>query len=492
MDFLIDGSVGAAGLAVLAFGLLCALGFEFANGFHDTANAVATEIYTHSLKPVQAVIWSGCWNFVGVLTSSGAVAFGIVALLPAELIVQAGSPASLAMIFALLASAILWNVGTWYLGLPASSSHTLIGSIIGVGLMNAITAGDGWIDGVNWDKLRSTMLALLISPVVGFVASALLLLLARRFLRNPVLHQPPEEQAPPPFSIRALLIATCTGVSFAHGSNDGQKGIGLIMLVLISLAPAAFALQLSTSPERLSEIVEASRFVAPMLAKAPVPGPIDNDIAETHLEHYVDLGRPDAWTLPSLAVKNDNIRKMLTGITSLRDLSPEQRTQLRRDIYLIDEAADEMVKSNIIGDDVAAAIDTLSDKLIPLTEFIPVWVKVAVALALGLGTMIGWKRIVVTIGEKIGKGRLTYAQGATAELVTMSTISLADVVGLPVSTTHILSSGVAGAMFAGHSGLQSQTVRNILLAWVLTVPATMLLGSALFAASLYMFLRLLG
>jgi len=491
MDFLVDGSIGATSLAVLAIGLLFALGFEFANGFHDTANAVATVIYTNTLKPVHAVMWSGCWNFVGVLTSSGAVAFAIVALLPAQLIVQAGSAASLAMIFSLLLSAILWNVGTWYLGLPASSSHTLIGSIIGVGLMNAVTAGDGWIEGVNWDKLRSTMLALLISPVIGFVASALLLLLAQRFLRNPVLHQEPEGKTPPPLGIRALLVATCTGVSFAHGSNDGQKGIGLIMLVLISLAPAAFALELSASTERLDAIREASRFVAPMLAKAPAPGPIDNAIAETHLENYLDFGRPDAWTVPSLAYKNDAIQKLLTGVTSLKQLSLDQRTQLRRDIYLIDGAADRLVTSPIIGDDVAAAVDTLRDTLIPLIEFVPVWVKGAVALALGLGTMIGWKRIVVTIGEKIGKGRLTYAQGATAELVTMATISGADFIGLPVSTTHILSSGVAGAMFADRSGLQSETVRNIVLAWVLTVPATMLLGSALFAGSLFVFLRLI-
>jgi len=239
LDLLIDGSLGAGTLALVALGLLFALGFEFANGFHDTANAVATVIYTHTLPPTAAVIWSGLWNFIGVLVSSGAVAFGIVNLLPADLVAGAGSGASFAMVFALLGSAILWNVGTWYLGLPASSSHTLIGSIIGVGMTHSLVAGEGLSEGVNWSKLGETMTALLVSPVIGFAAAGLLLLLARLVFRNPTLHRPASETKSPPLAVRAVLIATCTGVSFTHGSNDGQKGMGLIMLVLIALAPAA-------------------------------------------------------------------------------------------------------------------------------------------------------------------------------------------------------------------------------------------------------------
>jgi PiT family inorganic phosphate transporter len=492
MDFLIDGSLGAGTLVLLAIGLLFALGFEFANGFHDTANAVATVIYTHSLKPNHAVIWSGAWNFIGVLSSSGAVAFGIVALLPADLTAQIGSSAGFAMVFSLLLSAILWNVGTWYLGLPASSSHTLIGSIIGVGMMHAATAGEGIADSVNWPKLGQTMLALLVSPLIGFLFAALLLVLARWLLRNPALHRPADEGQPPPPAIRALLVLTCTGVSFAHGSNDGQKGMGLIMLVLIGLAPALFAVQLALPPERLRAIVESSGTIQPVLSQTPRPASLLDAAAEKHLERFVDTGKSSDLTLPSLALKNQRVTETLARVSSLKELSAAERSQLRVDVYLLDASFGRLLTSDLVGDADAAALDTYRDELMPITDYLPVWVKIAVALALGLGTMIGWKRIVTTIGEKIGKAKLSYAQGATAELVTMSTIGLADVVGVPVSTTHILASGVAGAMFAGRSGLQAATLRNILLAWVLTVPACMLLGSVLFAASLFVALRLFG
>jgi PiT family inorganic phosphate transporter len=332
LDVLIDGTLGASTLALVAFGLLFALAFEFANGFHDTANAVATVIYTHSLPPTAAVVWSGLWNFIGVLVSSGAVAFGIVNLLPADLVVGAGSGASFAMVFALLGSAIMWNVGTWYLGLPASSSHTLIGSIIGVGITHSLYAGDGLAEGVNWSKLGETMMALLVSPVIGFTAAGLLLLLARPVFRNPALHRPASETKAPPLAVRAVLIATCTGVSFTHGSNDGQKGMGLIMLVLIALAPAAFALQLDTPPAHLRAIVEASRQVERILHVPGAPA-IDAATAEQRLDHYADTGRFDATVLPALAVKNDAIVATLSRIGSLRDLTAAGRSQLRSDVY---------------------------------------------------------------------------------------------------------------------------------------------------------------
>jgi PiT family inorganic phosphate transporter len=491
LDFLIDGTLGASTLALLFLGLLFALGFEFANGFHDTANAVATVIYTHSLPPTAAVVWSGLWNLIGVLVSSGAVAFGIVNLLPADLVVGAGSGASFAMVFALLGSAIVWNVGTWYLGLPASSSHTLIGSIIGVGMTHSLMAGQGLADGVNWSKLGETMTALLVSPLIGFTMAGLLLALARLVLRNPVLHRPASETKAPPLAVRAVLVATCTGVSFTHGSNDGQKGMGLIMLVLIALAPAVFALQLDTPPDHLRAIVEGARRVERILRVPGTPA-IDAATAEKRLDHYADTGRFDASVMPALALKNDEIVATLSRIGSLRDLTAAERSQLRSDVYLVDVSVDHLMRSNAVGDSDAAALDEYRDALLPLAQYLPLWVKAAVALALGLGTMVGWRRIVVTIGEKIGKSGLSYAQGATAELVTMTTIGFAGVAGVPVSTTHTLASSVAGAMFAGRSGLQADTVRNILLAWVLTVPACVMLGSVLFAGSLFVVLRLFG
>lgn len=176
---------------LLGTALLIALGFEFVNGFHDTANAVATVIYTHSLTPNVAVVWSGLWNFAGVLLSSGAVAFGILQLLPVELILQVGSGAGFAMVFALLIAAIVWNLATWYFGLPSSSSHTLIGSIIGVGLMNQLMHGASGTSGVDWSQALGVGKSLLFSPIVGFLFAGLLLLILKAVLKVPALYQEP-------------------------------------------------------------------------------------------------------------------------------------------------------------------------------------------------------------------------------------------------------------------------------------------------------------
>jgi PiT family inorganic phosphate transporter len=510
--------------AILLFlALALALSFEFVNGFHDTANAVATVIYTNSLKPTYAVIWSGTWNLIGVLTSSGAVAFGIVALLPVELVINVGSGAGFAMVFALLLSAIIWNVGTWYLGLPASSSHTLIGSIVGVGLMNSLLSPDSAFgDGVNWTKVADTVKALVISPLTGFIVAALLLLAAKAVLRNPALYKAPEGNAPPPTWIRALLVLTCTGVSFAHGSNDGQKGMGLIVLILVGIVPTAFALDMHTSAQTLDKIRasavaleqrlqgEGQAGPAPGPAPAPASGPTDAptapagaapapvtgpnvDSAHRTLTEYLRHGQVKPQTIAALAAVNGFVNHDLQGVSDFSSIPADQRRALRLNIYLVSETLARMIKANKLPSqlDAAAAAD-YQKTLKSVTNFIPTWVKVAVALALGLGTMIGWKRIVVTVGEKIGKAHLTYAQGASAEIVAFGTIEAADLLGLPVSTTHILSSGIAGTMVANGSGIQKDTVRNIILAWVLTLPVCVLLGAALFGAGLFFVLRVLG
>ena len=370
----------------LFFGLAIALviGFEFVNGFHDTANAVATVIYTNTLKPVYAVVWSGIWNLIGVLTSSGSVAFAIVSLLPMELTTNtslnassnASSGKGLLMVLALLSAAIIWNLGTWYLGLPVSSTHSLIGAITGIGIANSLflntnSSSQNWWDGINWSKMQEVLLSLLISPLAGFLGAAILFLIAKALIKQDELYTAPEEKVPSLW-VRAVLILTCTGVSFAHGSNDGQKGMGLMMLVLVAILPNLFSLNMGVSPDVTSGMV------------------------------------------------------------------------------------------------------------------IPYWVKITIGLALGLGTMIGWKRVVETVGEKIGNEHLNYAQGATAELVTMTTIAVADYFGLPVSTTHILSSGIAGSMVANGSGLQMHTLRNLLLAWVLTLPICTLLGFVICAIALFL------
>ena len=485
-------SGGTAFLLILALGL--ALSFEFVNGFHDTANAVATVIYTHSLKPTIAVVWSGIWNLLGVLTSSGLVAFSIVSLLPVELVLNVGSGAGFAMVFALLLSAIIWNLGTWYLGLPASSSHTLVGSIMGVGLANSLlTPGHVFGEGVNWGKAYDVFASLIVSPIVGFVFAGLLLVVMKAVIKNKELYEAPQKDAPPPGWVRGLLVLTCTGVSFFHGSNDGQKGMGLIVLILVGILPATYALNPESQPNDIAAIVQQAQTVQPMLSKR-APAKITGQEAVDNLSDFMKTkGAANDYTFASLSGKNSDIAAELNGKTNFAGLTPEQRKNLRIDIYLMSASIDKLIKSKKITDPTeVTAFAKYSSLLQKETKYIPTWVKFAVAIALGLGTMIGWKRIVVTVGEKIGKEHLTYAQGASAELVAMATIGLADKWGLPVSTTHVLSSGVAGTMFANRSGLQMDTLRNLLLAWVLTLPVCVLLGAAIFSFSFYVLFHLIG
>jgi PiT family inorganic phosphate transporter len=466
---------------LLVLALLVALGFEFVNGFHDTANAVATVIYTHSLEPHIAVVWSGFWNFLGVLTSSGAVAFAIVSLLPVELILQVGSKGGFAMVFALLVAAIIWNLGTWYFGLPASSSHTLIGSIIGVGIANQLLSPKTGTSGVDWGQATNIGKSLLLSPLVGFTMAALLLLLSKSLLKNKKLYEAPEGTEPPPFWIRALLVLTCTGVSFAHGSNDGQKGMGLIMLILIGTVPTAYALNHAVTAQQSQDFIAVSQQTAGTLNHYVSSDAVIGDPRD----ELTDFIRTKTFTPNTMLA----LREMVTDIGNemalykeLRSVPADRVRNFRNDMYVVSEALRIMKKSG--QPQISAADDAVLvnyEKHLDLaTRFIPGWVKVAVAMALGLGTMVGWKRIVITVGEKIGKDHLTYAQGAAAEITAMFTIGAADWFGMPVSTTHVLSSGVAGTMYANHSGLQWGTVRNLLMAWVLTLPVAMLLSGLLF------------
>ncbi|MBV9613304.1 MAG: inorganic phosphate transporter [Acidobacteriaceae bacterium] len=485
-------SFATAFFLILALGL--ALSFEFVNGFHDTANAVATVIYTHSLKPVYAVVWSGMWNLIGVLTSSGLVAFSVVALLPVELVLNVGSGAGFAMVFSLLISAIIWNVGTWYLGLPASSSHTLIGSIMGVGLANSLMSpGHVFGEGVNWAKAKDVFSSLLVSPLVGFIGAGLLLLLLKLIVKRHDLYRPPEKDKPPPSWIRGLLILTCTGVSFFHGSNDGQKGMGLIVLILVGILPGTFALNPNANQADIQNIVVHARQLEPLLLKH-APGLITSQDATDELSAYLKTsGVATQKTFEALAGRSREVAIELEGKSDFRDLTLDQRKGFRSDIYLLSESIGKLLKQHKISDPAEAkALTVYQGTLQRETKYIPDWVKFAVAFALGCGTMIGWKRIVVTVGEKIGKEHLTYAQGASAEIIAMATIGLADKYGLPVSTTHVLSSGIAGTMAANRSGLQADTLRNIVLAWVLTLPVCVLLGAAIFSFSLYILLHIFG
>jgi PiT family inorganic phosphate transporter len=467
---------------LLFFCLFAACAFEFVNGFHDTANAVATVIYTHSLQPTQAVVWSGFMNFLGLLTGGVGVTMSIIGLLPTELLMDSNVYHSMAMALALLISAILWNVGTWYFGIPASSSHTLIGSIIGIGVGHALLpeASNKGVSAINWDKAIEIGQALLLSPLFGFALAIILMYILKKSVKNKEIFKEPKKKSPPPLWIRAILITTCTLVSFFHGRNDGQKGIGLVMVILIAFLPGYFAVNTNLDLGQVKSSLTTVQTISAKIDTIP--------LSEKERESYTKL-------VKSTAALNAIIA---SGVTP-SSLTTAQKFDIRNAALTINKQSKKLLESESValstGDKKALKLATQGEKapfftfgnssssgIAGVTDFAPAWVMWMVALSLGLGTMVGWKRIVVTIGEKIGKNHLTYAQGASAELIASITIGLATAYKWPVSTTHVLSSGIAGTMVAsrGIKNLQGGTVKSIVLAWVLTLPVTIILSAALF------------
>ena len=475
----LDAWVAVSLLLALAF----VLTFEFINGFHDTANAVATVIYTKAMPPHLAVILSGCFNFLGVLLGGVGVAYAIVHLLPVELLISTNTAYGLVMVFSMLSAAIAWNLGTWYFGIPASSSHTLIGSILGVGLANALIADIPLSTGVNWQKAIDIALSLLLSPAAGFIVAALILLGLKWLRRESKMHTNPDQRLSidgkkhPPFWNRLVLVLSAMGVSFVHGSNDGQKGIGLIMLVLIGIVPAKFVLDLNSTTYQIERTRDAAQHLSEFYIR-------NND----SLNEYLALGKNGTTELPKqfrcdVKLTEPTIAallKSLDGVTDYNNMEQQDRTQVRRYLLCLDDTAKKVSKLKELPKREVADLDKLRKDLTATTEYAPFWVILAVAMALGLGTMIGWKRVVLTVGEKIGKQGMTYAQGMSAQITAAIAIGMANIYSLPVSTTHVLSSGVAGTMVANKSGLQLGTVRTILMAWVLTLPATIALSAGLF------------
>jgi len=411
------------------------------------------------------------------------VAFGIISLLPVELIIQVGSGAGFAMVFALLIAAILWNLGTWWLGLPASSTHTMTGSIIGVGVANQLIKGNSGTSGVDWAQALKIGQTLLLSPIFGFVIAAGLLLVCKAVIKDKRLYQAPEGAEPPPIWIRGLLVLTCTGVSFFHGSNDGQKGMGLIMLILVGTVPTAYALNHAVTNADTVDFVAVSHQAIEVVNKYVKAATVEASSRE-ELTNYISTKKFKDSTMLALRQDINDISNEVAEFKLLRNVPSERVGNLRNEMYVVSEAIRLVQKDSKLEftKDDDAILANYKKHIDGATRFIPLWVKVAVALALGLGTMIGWKRIVVTVGEKIGKDHLTYGQGAAAEITAMLTIGAADGLGLPVSTTHVLSSGVAGTMAANHSGIQMSTVRSLLMAWVLTLPAAMTLSGFLYWA----------
>lgn len=476
----------------LALALTFVLAYEFINGFHDTANAVATVIYTKAMPPHMAVVASGIFNCAGVLAGGLGVAYAIVHLLPVDLLLNVASAHGLVMVFALLSSAILWNLGTWYFGIPASSSHTLIGAILGVGLANALMTGVEVSKGINVQKAIDIMLSLIISPLVGMVIAGGLLLLMKKYFTTSKIHKTPEERQTwdgkkrPPFWTRFTLIASAMGVSFVHGSNDGQKGIGLIMLVLIGIVPGQFVLNMESTSYQIGRTKDAAIHMGDFYQRN-----------SAYLDQMIDLKKVPNAEMPQV-FKCDSkdsmssiatVANLLSTTEHYNQLGVEKRREVRRLLLCLDDTAKKVSKLPGIPASEISDLNKLRKDLTLTTEYAPTWVIFAVALALGGGTMIGWRRIVQTVGEKIGQKGMTYSQGMAAQITAAVAIGMASISGLPVSTTHVLSSAVAGTMLANRSGLQSGTVKTIALAWVLTLPVTIALSAGLFWLGTFIFVN---
>jgi inorganic phosphate transporter, PiT family len=446
--------------AVLVLCFILVLAFEFSNGFHDTANAVATVIYTNSLRPAHAVVLSGVLNFLGVVLGGVAVAFTLVELLPPDVLTPPNGNPAIAMLLALFLAALIWaaliwNVATWWMGIPCSSSHAIIGSLLGVAIMNSVTASRGLGQGVDWSQVWSVLRALFVSPLLGFFLAGGLFRILQAVIRDDTLFEPTGGR-PPPWWVRGLLILTCSGVSFAHGSNDGQKSIGLIMLTVIGIMPAAFSLNPEVASASLPAIVHAADQAAPLVRK---------------------YGDDEKYLAASDAAL---ISRRLGGLQSLMDVPEADRPRLRDAVYHVNAALQAVAGNPTASTDEKMTAKKLHETLHGAVEYAPIWVRMLSAFCLAVGTMVGYRRIVTTIGERIGKRHLSPAQGAAAELVGGVLIGTAGFSGLPVSTTHIISSGVAGTMAGSGAGVQSAVIWQIIIAWVATLPATMVLSGGLF------------
>ncbi|BAB13276.1 inorganic phosphate transporter [Buchnera aphidicola str. APS (Acyrthosiphon pisum)] len=470
--------------------LFFVLFYEAINGFHDTANAVSTLIYTRAMSAHVAVIMSGIFNFLGVLLGGLTVAYTIVHLLPNDLLLNATSKNALAMVFSMLLAAIIWNLSTWYFCLPASSSHSLIGAIIGIGLTNAFVTDSSLVDAFNIPKMTSVFLSLVFSPIIGLIIAGSLIFLLRYYLNNNKIfyriHMTPLERKEkdgkkiPPFLIRMALILSSIGVSYAHGANDGQKGIGLIMLVLIGIVPSSFLVNLNTNKYEINCTKHTLNHLEKYFLEKNIK---KSNIIKNKEEINNLVVRSQSYN----SIKNiKNTKLLLKNISNYNDLSIKKRFQLRHYLLCISDSIDKKVNSSDICSKDKRFLIHSKKVILKTIEYAPMWIILIVALSLSIGTMIGWKRIVVTIGEKIGKKRMTYAQAMSAQITASFSIGIASYTGIPVSTTHILSSSVAGTMLIDGDGIQTKTIKNIALAWILTLPVSMLLSSFLYWIALFL------
>ena len=450
-------------IAMLIGCFILVLAFEATNGFHDTSNAVATVIYTNALKPVPAVLWSGLLNFIGVLVGGIAVAYALVEILPPDVLTPPDGSPAVPMLVSLFASALFWNVLTWAFGIPNSSSHCIIGALIGVAAADALMQSRGLSQGVDWKQIITVLKALAISPILGFIGAGGLYLVLRLVVRRGHLFEPPKEGETPVWWLRGLLILTCTSVSFSHGTNDGQKSIGLIMLTIIGLMPATYALNPQV-PQQLAQLSQNAQTAIPLIQK------YGDDLKDRALQAATALQQAG----PGIA---DNAAPPPPGNDGQTRAT---RSQLRGDVYFVLSEMKHVGEVPQASAEEKATAEKLRKDMGPPVQYAPYWVRILSALCLGAGTMVGYKRVVRTLGERLGKQHMTPGQGASAELVGSILIGTAGFTGLPVSTTHIITSGIAGTMIAGGQGIQAGMLVRIVMAWVFTLPVTMLLSGGLF------------
>jgi PiT family inorganic phosphate transporter len=477
LSHLDPASALAAGL--LIFALVMVIMFEATNGFHDAANAVATVIYTKSLQPGQAVVLSGLMNFTGVMVGGIAVAYALVELLPAEVLSPPDGGPAIAMLVSLFLAALSWNLATWWFALPNSSSHCLIGALIGVALGDALLHSRTLSDGVHWGQLWKVLEALAISPVLGFVLAGALYFLCRKTLHDPHLYEPATEK-PPIWWMRSILVLTCSSVSFAHGTNDGQKSIGLIMLTIIGIFPATYALN-PTSHQSLKDLSSLMQQTTPLIERYGD----DQKAAALAAAKSIELqassaeggGQPNAVQPDAAAQPNAPQPRLQPGPNSL---TAKIRATIRDDVYQIISQLKHAEESKQVTAEDKKTAQKLAKGLGGAVEYAPLWVRMLSALCLGVGTMIGYKRIVKTLGERLGNIHLTPAQGASAEVVSALLIGTAGFTGLPVSTTHIVTSGIAGTMVASGAGLKYGMISRIAIAWLITLPVTISIAGGLY------------
>lgn len=480
-------------ISLLLLSLGIALFYEMINGFHDTANAVAMIIYTNSMKARYSVIMASIMNFLGVILGGIGVAYVIVHLLPLDIMVSSNKEAMLVMIYSLLIAAVVWNFGTWYFGLPVSSSHSLIGSLIGVSAAFGIMNGFSFSESVNWKEVYKILTVLAISPFAGFAFAYVLMKLARRFIKDPKYFKSPsteegESKKKPKFWMRIGIILTGAGVSFAHGSNDGQKGIGLIMIILIGILPTYYALNMDSHEYKIKQVRDSAQNLAKFYA--------DNSQTLVELvneKHLISALKIKNASISECDVNNvyettTLIANKLENVKSYFELSNDDRWKVHNAILCSDNFFHQVEKLYLLKDkDKSDYISSQRKIILAASEYVPYWVIIAVALALGIGTMMGYKRIVYTIGEKIGSQPVNYMQGAVSQAMAMTTILLANFAHAPVSTTHIVSSSVAGTMSAEpNGGVQKGMVKIILLSWIFTLPVTSFMGAGIYICLTYL------